>query len=103
MVGGYRLEGTTKDAVRSLSVLVKGLTTTVIWIVVFSPFWGGGLAVLVVLGRFAAARRRRRARQPEPEEPQVSGVETCLIASHLPARLDDEEPSCPFCASLGIR
>ena len=75
VVGGYRLEGTTKDAVRSLSVLVKGLTTTVIWIVVFSPFWGGGLAVLVILGRFAAARHRRKSRQPEPEEPQVSGVE----------------------------
>ena len=75
VVGGYRLEGTTKDAVRSLSVLVKGLTTTVIWIVVFSPFWGGGLAVLVILGRFAAARHRRKSRQPEPEEPQVSSVE----------------------------
>ena len=75
VVGGYSLKGTTKDAVRSLSVLVKGLTTTAIWIAVFSPFWGGGLAVLVVLGRFAAARRRRRTRQPEPEEPQVSGEE----------------------------
>ena len=69
------MEGTTKDAVRSLSVLVEGLTTMVIWIAVFSPFWGGGLAIVVVIGRMAAARRRRRADQPEPEEAHVSGVE----------------------------
>ena len=75
VVGGYSLEGTTKDAVRSLSVLVEGLTTMVIWIAVFSPFWGGGLAIVVVIGRMAAARRRRRADQPEPEEAHVSGVE----------------------------
>ena len=75
VVGGYGLEGTTKDAVRSLSVLVKGLTTTIIWIVVFSPFWAGGLALLVVLGRFAKARNRRRARQSEAVQPQVSNVE----------------------------
>ena len=74
VVGGYSLEGTTKDAVRSLSVLVEGLTTMVIWIAVFSPFWGGGLAILVVIGR-VAARRRRRARQFDEENPQISDID----------------------------
>ena len=71
VVGGYNLEGSTKDAVRLFSVLVKGLITVIIWIVVFSPFWAGGIAVLVALGRMAA-RRRRRATQDESVEAQVS-------------------------------
>ena len=71
VVGGYNLEGNTKDAVRLFSVLVKGLITVIIWIVIFSPFWAGGIAVLVALGRMAA-RRRRRETQDESVEAQVS-------------------------------
>jgi len=75
VVGGYNLEGSTKDAVRLFSVLVKGLITVIIWIVVFSPFWAGGIAVLVALGRMAA-RRRRRARQSDEGDTQISDIET---------------------------
>lgn len=64
IVGGYDLTGTTKAAVRSLSALVRALTTAAIWVIVFSPFWGGCIAIAVVLGRRSA--RRRAASKPQP-------------------------------------
>lgn len=64
IVGGYDLTGTTKEAVRSLSALVRAVTTAGIWVIVFSPFWGGCIAIAVVLGRRSA--RRRAAAKPQP-------------------------------------
>ena len=69
VVGGYNLEGNTKDAVRLFSVLVKGLITVAIWVIVFSPFWGGGLVAVIILVRISA-RRRWRSHPDESIEPE---------------------------------
>ena len=62
IVGGYDLTGTSKEAVRALSALVRAATTAAIWLIVFSPFWGGCIAIAVVLGRMSS--RRRAASKP---------------------------------------
>ena len=73
-IGGYNIEDNAKGAVRTLSTLVSGLVTLAIWLIVFSPFWGAGLAAVIVLSRLAAARRRRRVPPPEPTEPKEAPV-----------------------------
>ena len=75
VVGGYNLKGNAKEAVRSLSTLVSGLVTVAIWVIVFSPFWGGGLVAVIILVRISG-RRSWRSRPDESIEPkQVSATD----------------------------
>ncbi len=68
IVGGYDLTGTSKEAVRALSALVRAATTAAIWLIVFSPFWGGCIAIAVVLGRMSS-RRRAASKPRRPADP----------------------------------
>ena len=69
VVGGYNLKGNSRDAVRLFSVLIRGVVTAGVWVVIFSPLWGGGLAAVIVLSRLYARRR------PRPEPPEPTGTE----------------------------
>ena len=69
VVGGIDIEGNGKDAVRSLSVITNGLVTMGIWVLVFSPLWGGGLAIVLILSR-VSSRGRQRRRSSESTAPQ---------------------------------
>ena len=61
IVGGFDVSDTAKTAVRSLSLVISGLTTFVIWIGIFGVIWVP-LAVVVVL----IVRRNRRIRSERP-------------------------------------
>ncbi len=77
LVGGWDIGDTFKSAVRALSTLVRELVRLSIWLVVFLPVIGVGIAVLLLLRRFLnrldpSIRRRQYAREivePPPEEP----------------------------------
>ncbi len=69
VVGGYNLQGNTKEAVRLLSLVFKGLVTVTIWVVVLSPLWGGSLAALFLLNRLSL-RWRKLPNRPAPTRPQ---------------------------------
>ena len=49
VVGGYNIEGNSKNAVRVLTTVVRGVVTVVIWTALLSPLWGGAVAVLFLL------------------------------------------------------
>ena len=49
VVGGYDVEGTSKDAVRVLTTVVRALVVAGIWVFFLSPLWGGALALLFLL------------------------------------------------------
>ena len=65
VVGGYDVRGNSRDAVRLLSVVFKGIVTGAIWIVILSPLWGGLLLVVFVLNR-VSNRLRSRPTPPQP-------------------------------------
>ena len=69
VVGGYNLKGNTRDAIRLFSVLIREVVTAGIWVVIFSPLWGGLLAAAFVLNRLSARWR------PKPEPPEPAGPE----------------------------
>ena len=62
VIGGYNLKGNTRDAVRLFSVLIREVVTAGIWVVIFSPLWGGLLA--------------RRVRTESPIRPLASEART---------------------------
>ncbi len=73
VVGGYNIEGNTKDAVRVLTTVVKGFVRVAIWVAVLSPIWGGVIAVVFGLNRLSRYWRSRtqprwpiRPRGPRP-------------------------------------
>lgn len=53
---GWSAAGTTKDAVRGVTAWGQGLVSALIWVGVFSPFWGAGFLALAVVA--LVARRR---------------------------------------------
>ena len=65
VVGGYDLRGNTRDAVRLLSVVFKGIVTGAIWIVILTPLWGALFAVVFLLNRLSK-RLRQRPTPPAP-------------------------------------
>ncbi len=69
VVGGYNLKGNARDAVRLFSVLIREVVTAGIWVVIFSPLWGGLLAAAFVLNRLYA-RWRPKPAPPEPAGPE---------------------------------
>ena len=70
VVGGYDLRGNTRDAVRLLSVVFKGIVTGAIWIVILTPLWGALFAVVFLLNRLSKRLR------PKPPQPPSSGEAT---------------------------
>ena len=76
VVGGYNIQGNTKEAVRLLSVVLRGLVTVTIWVAVLSPLWGGSLAALFLLNRLSLRWRRVPSppQRPRPRtEPESQG------------------------------
>lgn len=76
VVGGYNIQGNTKEAVRLLSEVFKGLVTVTIWVAVLSPLWGGSLAALFLLNRLFLRWRRVPSppQRPRPRtEPESQG------------------------------
>ena len=69
VVGGYDVRGNSRDAVRLLSVVFKGIVTGAIWVVILSPLWGG-LIVLVFLLNRLSTRLRPRPTPPQPPSPK---------------------------------
>ena len=89
VVGGYNIEGNTKDAVRVLTTVVKAFVTVAIWVAVLSPIWGGVIAVVFGLNRLSKYWRSRTLSRiplrgrglPEPvgreDEPAAEGSAVC--------------------------
>ena len=69
VVGGYDVRGNSRDAVRLLSVVFKGIVTGAIWVVILSPLWGGLILVVFLLNRLTA-RLRPRPAPPQPPSPK---------------------------------
>ncbi len=61
-VGGWNPGEDGKEATRALSELLQGLTTLLIWAVIFSPFWLVAIAAIWYLVR--RSRRYQAQRQP---------------------------------------
>lgn len=64
---GWSAAGTGKDALRGFTAWGQGLVSALIWIGIFSPFWGVGLLALTVVG--LVARRRLSGRSPHSLDP----------------------------------
>ena len=57
VVAGFDLGDNFKTAVRGFTAFVQGLSVVVMWLVIFSPFWG----VILVVGWFLLRRLNRRS------------------------------------------
>ena len=68
-VGGWSPGEDGKEATRALSELLQGLTTLLIWAVIFSPFW---LAVIAAIWYLVRRSRRYQARRQPPASPAAS-------------------------------
>ena len=68
-VGGWSPGEDGKEATRALSELLQGLTTLLIWAVIFSPFWLAAIAAIWFLVRRS---RRYQARRQPPASPAAS-------------------------------
>ena len=68
-VGGWSPGEDGKEATRALSEVLQGLTTLLIWAVIFSPFWLAAIAAIWFLVRRS---RRYQARRQPPASPAAS-------------------------------
>ena len=68
-VGGWSPGEDGKEATRALSELLQGLTTLLIWAVIFSPFW---LAAIAAIWYLVRRSRRYQARRQPPAGPAAS-------------------------------
>ncbi len=68
-VGGWSPGEDGKEATRALSELLQGLTTLLIWAVIFSPFW---LAVIAAIWYLVRRSRRYQARRQSPASPTAT-------------------------------
>ena len=66
-VGGWSPGEDGKEATRALSEVLQGLTTLLIWAVIFSPFWLAAIAAIWYLVR--RSRRYQAHRQPPASPP----------------------------------
>ena len=100
VVGGYNIEGNTKDAVRVLTTVVKGFVTVAIWVAVLSPIWGGVIAVVFGLNRLSKYwRSRTRPNWPiRPRGPRPGLGRAESDAGTAPEAEDDAE-----CSSCGTK
>ncbi len=71
IVGGWDVGGTTKEAVRALSVVGRSATVVVIWLAVFSPVILLGVGAVYLARRHADRVSARRPRRPDtpPQSP----------------------------------
>jgi hypothetical protein len=67
VVGGFELGDNFKTAVRGLTGFVQGLTVVVIWLAIFSPFWGAIVALVWFIVRWRARRRTEGRERLEAE------------------------------------
>jgi hypothetical protein len=65
---GWSPGATFEEAVRALGVALRGLANVAIWLVVFSPIWGGFLLLLWLAGWVLVRLIRRASRRP-PQAP----------------------------------
>ena len=86
VVGGYNLKGNARDAVRLFSVLIREVVTAGIWVVIFSPLWGGLLAAAFVLNRLSARWR------PKPAPPEPAGPEEAPESEELTGAQEAPNP-----------
>ncbi len=49
VVGGYNVEGTSKNAVRVLTTVLRAIVIGGIWVFFLSPLWGGALVLIFLL------------------------------------------------------
>ena len=74
---GWNPGDTVASAVRALGESVRGLATLGIWLLVFSPIWGGFLLAVWFVGRFLIRRLRgtgpRRTPAPAPAPTASAG------------------------------
>ena len=75
VVGGFELGDNFKTAVRGLTGFVQGLTVIVIWLAIFSPFWGAIVALVWFIVRWRA-RRRTEGRERLEAEATATGEAT---------------------------
>ncbi len=75
VVGGFELGDNFKTAVRGLTGFVQGLTVIVIWLAIFSPFWGAIVALVWFIVRWRA-RRRTAGRERLEAEATATGEES---------------------------
>ena len=75
VVGGFELGDNFKTAVRGLTGFVQGLTVIVIWLAIFSPFWGAIVALVWFIVRWRARRRTEGGERLEVEA-TATGEET---------------------------
>ena len=74
VVGGFELGDNFKTAVRGLTGFVQGLTVIVIWLAIFSPFWGAIVALVWFVVRWRARRRTEGRERLEAEATATSDV-----------------------------
>ena len=75
VVGGFELGDNFKTAVRGLTGFVQGLTVIVIWLAIFSPFWGAIVALVWFIVRWRA-RRRTEGRERLEAKATATGEES---------------------------
>ena len=68
-VGGWSPGEDGKEATRALSEVLQGLTTLLIWAVIFSPFW---LAAIAAIWYLVRRSRRYQARRQPPASPTAT-------------------------------
>ena len=71
VVGGFELGDSFKTAVRGLTGFVQALTVMVIWLAIFSPFWGAIVALVWFITRWRARRRTEGRERLEAEGPET--------------------------------
>ena len=72
VVGGFELGDSFKTAVRGLTGFVQALTVIVIWLAIFSPFWGAIVALVWFVIRWRSRRRTEKRERLEAEATETS-------------------------------
>ena len=75
VVGGFELGDSFKTAVRGLTGFVQVLTVVVIWLAIFSPFWGAIVALVWFIIRRRSRRRTEKRERLGAEATESGGAE----------------------------
>lgn len=73
---GWSPGSTFEEAVRALGSALRGLTSFAIWLLVFSPIWGGALVIGYFLLKLTIALLRRLFRSPKARAAQTANAVT---------------------------
>ena len=74
VVGGFELGDSFKTAVRGLTGFIQVLTVVVIWLAIFSPFWGAIVALAWFVIRWRSRRRTELRERLEAEATESGGA-----------------------------